>query len=178
MQERLVDDLQRVVSYIEAVFRTVLHRPPEIAEAEKYAKAIYDGLSPVDFFHIVSRCDERRAHAKLFAVPGSYQSPVANPAELQPYVRGLATAGPALAGIAIDRAAMIAVWTTCCRSSRPARCRRFRRPALPTMRRTRSSRCPTRSCCRRCYGATRRSGTSRSAAASRRPARSIRSNTF
>jgi hypothetical protein len=110
MQERLVDDLQRVVSYIEAVFRTVLHRPPEIAEAEKYAKAIYDGLSPVDFFHIVSRCDERRAHAKLFAVPGSYQSPVANPAELQPYVRGLATAGPALAGIAIDRAAMIAVW--------------------------------------------------------------------
>lgn len=110
MHEQLVDDVQKIVDYIESVYRSVLHRPPTLAEAEKHAQAIYGGLSPMTFFHEIAGSDERRSHAKLFAVPGSYQSPVANPAELEAYVRGLEQVGPELAGITIDRAAMIATW--------------------------------------------------------------------
>jgi hypothetical protein len=110
MQDELLGEIQRLVSYVEAVFRAVLNRPPSLAEAEKYANALYGGLSPIEFFHAVNRSEERKAHAKLFAVPGSYQSPVANPAELQQYVSALPKAGPQLAGIAIDRDAMAATW--------------------------------------------------------------------
>jgi predicted O-methyltransferase YrrM len=110
MHEDLVNDVQKIVDYIEAVYRAVLHRPPTLAEAERHAQAIYGGQSPMEFFHAINGSDERRGHAKLFVAPGSYQSPVANPAELETYVRGLATVGPELPGIAIDRAAMIATW--------------------------------------------------------------------
>lgn len=110
MQGQAVDEIQRIVDYIEAVFRAVLNRPPELTEAQTYANAIRQGLSPMDFFHLINASDERRGHAKLFVVPGSYQSPVANPAELSDYVRGLASVGPQIAGIAIDRDAMIATW--------------------------------------------------------------------
>ena len=43
-------------------------------------------------------------------VPGSYQSPIANPAELQQYVAGLPSIGPEITGITVDREAMIAEW--------------------------------------------------------------------
>ena len=107
-----LDDLQALVSYIEGVYRAVLNRPPELAEVEKYSNAMYQGLSAIDFFHLINGSRERLSHAKLFVVPGSYQSPVANPAELRDYVRRLAGAGPELPGIAVDRAAMIATWET------------------------------------------------------------------
>ena len=76
-------ELQAILSYVEGVYRAVLNRPPELAEAEKYSNAIRQGLSPIDFFQLINGSRERLSHAKLFAVPGSYQSPVANPAELR-----------------------------------------------------------------------------------------------
>jgi hypothetical protein len=108
--EKLLEDLQKLVDYVEVVYRSVLHRPPTLAEAEKHAQAMYGGQSPIEFFHGIAGSEERRGHAKVFAVPGSYQSPIANPAELQAYAAGLKSIGPELPGIAIDRAAMIATW--------------------------------------------------------------------
>ena len=109
-QATLLAEIQKVVTFIEAVYRTVLNRPPTLPEIEKYTNAIYEGLLPVDFFHTINTSEERRSHAKLFVVPGSYQSPVANPADLQTYVHAVSSTGPELAGISIDRDAMIATW--------------------------------------------------------------------
>ncbi len=109
-QETLLAEIQKVVTFIESVYRTVLNRPPTMPEVEKYTNAIYEGLLPADFFYIVNNSEERRSQAKLFVVPGSYQSPIANPAELHDYVRAVSSAGPELAGIAIDRDAMVATW--------------------------------------------------------------------
>ncbi len=109
-QDQVLGGIEQIVDYVEAVFRALLNRPPDTAEFNKYANLIYKGLSPIDFFHMINLSEERRKHAKLFAVPGSYSSPIANPAELQQYVREIANAGPSLPGIALDREAMIATW--------------------------------------------------------------------
>jgi predicted O-methyltransferase YrrM len=109
-QAPTLEEIQRLISYVEAVYRAVLNRPPTLPEVEKYANQIHDGISPMDVFHAINDSDERRAIAKLFVTPGSYQSPVANPAELHDHVRALAAAGPELTGITIDRDAMIALW--------------------------------------------------------------------
>jgi hypothetical protein len=108
--EKFLEEIQRIVNYIEGVYRTVLNRPPELAEAEKFANAIYQGLAPMDFFDAVYNSNERRGIAKIFAVPGSYQSPIANPVELRDYVLGLPRVGPDITGISIDRGAMVALW--------------------------------------------------------------------
>ena len=108
--EQLLLDLQKIVDYIEVVYRSVLYRPPTLAEAEKHAQAMYGGQSPLEFFHGVIDSQERRGLAKVFVPPGSYQSPIANPAELHAYAAGLSGVGPELRGIALDRAAMIATW--------------------------------------------------------------------
>ena len=109
-QAPTLDEIQRLISYVEAVYRAILNRPPTIREVEKYANAINDGASPIDVFHEINASEERQKIAKLFVAPGSYQSPVANPAELADHMRDIAAAGPELAGITIDRAAMIALW--------------------------------------------------------------------
>lgn len=106
----MLGDLQRIVDFIERVFRSVLNRPPSMAEAEQNANAIYQGVSPMDFFDAVMASDERKNYAKLFAVPGSWQSPIVNPNELHGYVQGLPNAGPQISGITIDREAMVDTW--------------------------------------------------------------------
>ncbi len=110
LHEQAFGEVEKILEFVEAVHRALLNRPPEPAEFQRYANLLLGGVSPVDFFNYINASDERRSHAKLFAVPGSPQSPVANPAELAQYVRTMADAGPDLPGVAIERDVMVAMW--------------------------------------------------------------------
>jgi predicted O-methyltransferase YrrM len=106
----LQEQFARLTRYLVALHHALLLRDPELAEIAKYASIFFQGGSPMDLFDAVNSSEERQGQAKLYVVPGHYYSPIANPAELDAYVRARSDVGPDLPGIALDREALVAAW--------------------------------------------------------------------
>jgi hypothetical protein len=110
-QEPTVEEqIAKLVRYIGVVYNVVLNRDPDAAEIQKHGNEMLRGLTPIDFFNNITFSEERKSQAPLYVVPGHFYSPIVNPAELHHYVRALANVGAEIAGISIDRDAMIATW--------------------------------------------------------------------
>ncbi|HEV8020980.1 MAG TPA: class I SAM-dependent methyltransferase [Candidatus Lustribacter sp.] len=127
-RERSIEDqITMLVRYIGVVYNVVLNRDPDAAEIQRHGNEMLRGLSAIEFFNNIAFSEERRSLPNLYVVPGHFYSPIVNPAELHHYLRALANIGPEIAGVSIDRDAMIALWerllpflTTCPFSDAPA----------------------------------------------------------
>jgi hypothetical protein len=105
--------INKTVMYVANVLKCVLLHDPSPAEhaaaVEKYANAILNGASPMDVFEAI-RDAEGRPNVPMYVPPGHFYSPIVNPADVAEHLRAAEAAGPAVAGVAIDRDAMVATW--------------------------------------------------------------------
>jgi hypothetical protein len=109
--EQLVrETIDKTLRYVGAVYHALLSRDPDPTEMAKHANAMLRGLSPMDFFESMLADEERRRQPALFAAPGHFYSPIADPADLHHHVRALASVGSQVPGVSIDRERLVETW--------------------------------------------------------------------
>jgi len=109
-QSRLADPER----FMRALYRAVLLREADPDGLAGYAAALRGGMDPAEVIELFLASQEFRDRQApvLFVPPGHYYSPIPDPADAGQHLARLEARGfpEALPGIALDRAAMVALW--------------------------------------------------------------------